>query len=85
MPATATISRWGNSQALRIPADILRRAGLRSGDTVFFEIQPDHTLVVAKQPSPEKGTLEYLFKDYDGGAFDTELTNPDTPVGNERW
>jgi hypothetical protein len=34
---------------------------------------------------PQKGSLEYLFKDYSGKTFRTELINPQEPVGNERW
>jgi len=29
--------------------------------------------------------LEYLFKDYDGGRFKTELVDLGEPKGNEKW
>jgi hypothetical protein len=34
---------------------------------------------------PKKETLEYLFKDYSGKSFRTELVNPQKPMGNEKW
>ena len=40
---------------------------------------------LAEIPTPKKGTLEYLFKDYSGESFKTPLVNPATPVGNEKW
>jgi len=34
---------------------------------------------------PREGIIEYLFKDYSGEKFITELTNPIEPVGKEKW
>lgn len=36
-------------------------------------------------PAPKLETLEDLFKDYDGGSFETELVDLGEPVGNEKW
>jgi len=38
-----------------------------------------------KTPAPKKGTLEYLFKDYNGESFKTTLINPVKPTGKEKW
>jgi antitoxin MazE len=35
------IRRWGNSLALRLPADCLRQAGLEEGDRVEIVVGPD--------------------------------------------
>ena len=35
---TSIISRWGNSDAIRIPAKVMKTAGLKTGDIVSFEI-----------------------------------------------
>lgn len=40
------IARWGNSLALRIPAEIVRRFGLRSGDTLDAQITLDGALTI---------------------------------------
>jgi hypothetical protein len=41
--------------------------------------------MITKTPTPQEGTLEYLFKDYSGESFKTELGNPVEAVGKERW
>jgi antitoxin MazE len=38
------VARWGNSLALRIPAEIVRRLGLREGSTVQAQISVDGSL-----------------------------------------
>lgn len=35
------IARWGNSLALRIPADYARRAGLKEGDSMEASLTAD--------------------------------------------
>jgi antitoxin MazE len=84
MNATSVVSKWGNSQGLRIPADIMRFLGLNTNDKVFLEVENDK-LMITKTPTPQKGTLEYLFKDYSGESFKTELGNPVEAVGKEQW
>jgi antitoxin component of MazEF toxin-antitoxin module len=79
-----TVSMWGNSQALRIPAEMTRRLGLRANDEVVLELRED-VLTVSKPETPREGTIEYLFKDYAGESFKTELMNPLEPVGEEKW
>ena len=38
------VAKWGNSLALRIPAEIVRRLGLREGATVEAQLTVDGTL-----------------------------------------
>ena len=38
------IRRWGNSLAVRLPADCLRQAGLQEGDEIDIVIGPDGRL-----------------------------------------
>ena len=40
------IAKWGNSLALRIPAEIVRRFGLSEGDTVDAQIAVDGALTI---------------------------------------
>ena len=35
---TATVSKWGNSLALRIPKGVLEESNLREGDSVNIEL-----------------------------------------------
>ena len=80
----ATISMWGNSQALRIPVEMTRRLGIMANDEVILEVRED-VLTVSKPITPREGTIEYLFKDYSGEIFKTELTNPLESLGEEKW
>ena len=38
------IRRWGNSLAVRLPADCLRQAGLQEGDEIDIVVGPDGRL-----------------------------------------
>ena len=40
------ISKWGNSLALRIPAEIVRRLGVRDGDSLQAQWSPDGVLSI---------------------------------------
>ncbi len=40
------VAKWGNSLALRIPADVVRRLGLREGATVEAHLTVDGTLSI---------------------------------------
>lgn len=40
------ISKWGNSLTMRIPAEIVRRLGLRDGDTVDAQLTVDGALTI---------------------------------------
>lgn len=40
------IARWGNSLALRIPADLVRQLGLREGATVDAQLTADGALAI---------------------------------------
>ena len=78
------IRRWGNSLAVRLPADCLRQAGLQEGDQIDIVVGADGRL-----------SLEPLRK-LDRSALATDLrqlqaTMPLTPSvieecrGGERW
>ena len=80
----ATVSMWGNSQALRLPIEMSRKLGIRANDEVVLEVNND-VLTITKPSTPREGTIEFLFKDYSGESFETKLTNPLEPLGDEKW
>jgi antitoxin component of MazEF toxin-antitoxin module len=80
----AVVSLWGNSQAVRLPAEMIRQRGIQTNDEVVLQVIDD-TLTITKPSTPKEGTIEYLFKDYSGESFQTELLNPIEPVGEEKW
>ncbi len=46
MPNEATISKWGNSLAVRIPQGIARQAGLSEGDSIELNLDAEGSIVV---------------------------------------
>lgn len=44
-----TVSKWGNSLALRLPAESAKRIGVGEGDTLIAEISADGRLVLAAE------------------------------------
>jgi antitoxin component of MazEF toxin-antitoxin module len=81
---SAVITKWGNSLALRIPSNMIKKMDLECNDKVYMEAN-ENRIIISKVPAPKKGTLEYLFKDYSGESFTTTLINPTEPIGNEKW
>ncbi len=52
------VAKWGNSLAVRLPAELVRQLGLKEGDHI--DVQADTTrLVVARHQRPDE-TLESL-------------------------
>ena len=85
MSISSTISKWGNSKAIRLPLEILEQANISVNDKMYLNVDENERIILTKIPSPKKGTLEYLFMDYTGGTFQTELNNLNEPVGKEQW
>ena len=85
MQNATVVSQWGNSKGIRIPIEVLRKAQIELDDKLFFNVDEDKRIILTKYPSLKQGTLEYLFKDYIGGKFKTELIDLGEPVGNEKW
>lgn len=43
------VSKWGNSLAVRLPAESARRIGVGEGDTLIAEVSADGRLVLAPE------------------------------------
>ena len=85
MEVSTFVSKWGNSKGIRLPAEVLKKAQVDINDRLFFEVDENNRIILTKAPTPKEGTLEYLFKDYDGGSFETELVDLGKPMGKEEW
>jgi len=44
------VAKWGNSLALRIPSEVVRRLGLREGAVVDAQITADGNLSIRSMP-----------------------------------
>lgn len=47
-----TVSKWGNSAAVRLPRDLLERGGLAINDEVEIEQSSDGLLIRRVRPAP---------------------------------
>jgi len=43
------VSKWGNSLAVRLPAESAKKIGVGEGDTLIAEVSPDGRLVLAPE------------------------------------
>ena len=72
----ATISKWGNSIGLRIPAVIKETLGLKVGDQVAFELK-DGGMFIKKQQSTAQMFEEFYKKPF------AEITQNDLDPAEE--
>lgn len=78
-----TISKWGNSQGIRLPKIFLESLNLHDNDTVEISTEND-AIIIKKSKVGEYKTIQELFKGY------TEIYQPieiewGEPVGEETW
>lgn len=81
---STTIKKWGNSQGVRIPKDILRQMSWETDQEV--ELIPDvenGKLILAKTDN-RNSYLDKLFEDFDG-VYQTEELDWGDAQGDEVW
>lgn len=82
MNTTATISRWGNSLAVRIPKSILERTSVREGDRLELDVLEEGGFVL--RPVCRTCTLEELVAGITPENCPAE-TNWGAARGKEAW
>lgn len=76
------LTKWGNSNGIRISKEDLAELGYVSGSVVFdMTIKNGQIILVPKEKIPQ--TIEELFETYDSGPFDTTEWETGGPVGEE--
>ena len=87
-----TIAPWGNSEAVRIPRDVLRSVGLRRGDQVSFEVNHSGRIEIIPQKQPHRRvepargvTFDTLFKGYEGGCLAGGDAWPNDDLVGAEW
>lgn len=81
--ATATIGKWGNASAVRLPksfCDILR---VSAGDSVHVFVEDDRRIVI--EPASDGYTLKERMRGWNGGRYHSEELDWGTPMGDELW
>jgi antitoxin component of MazEF toxin-antitoxin module len=79
----ATIRRWGNSAAIRIPRHVLSQAKLEEGSDVEIVLLKEGEITL--RAIRKRKSIEELFADYDEGFFQTGEIDWGKPQGNEVW
>jgi antitoxin MazE len=82
MRAETTISKWGNSLAVRIPQRIAKQARISEGDCVAMALQPDGSIVL--RSSRRRYELSELVSRITPRNRHRE-TDWGAPVGEESW
>lgn len=75
-----TLSKWGNSLAVRVPKDVAELAGFLEGQPLELTVE-GHSVILRK---PKRYTLEELLKDAEGKEWHP-LEFDDPPRGSEIW
>lgn len=80
---TATISKWGNSQGLRFPKDIMKDLHLAIGDKVSILIKDNKAII---EPI-KKETVKYNIEDLVSQIPSTYQASEEftSTFGNEEW
>ena len=80
MTVSAVVTKWGNSQGIRLSRDVLSTANLKIGDSI--EIIASENEIMIKKVIKCRPSIEELFANYDGDYRCEELTVGPT-VGKE--
>jgi antitoxin MazE len=78
------IQKWGNSQGLRLPKQILTEAQLMVGDDVDVSTSDGMIIISAAKPVRGRRSLQELISKIPKG-YKPAATDWGTPVGNEVW
>ena len=71
-----TVSKWGNSLGIRIPAAIVEALSIHSGDVIDYELKGDNVIFSKKK------TTAQLFEDFYGKSF-SDITASDLGATDE--
>lgn len=77
------VSKWGNTQGIRIPKAFLEMLGLKVGDDIEIEASNDKMIITKKRPQKKEIDLDELFKGYNGSTHVEEFWKDIKDVGKE--
>ena len=78
----ARLQKWGNSDGIRIPSNILKALNLKTNDTINLE-QVEDKIVISKK-AKSKMSLAEKFREYHGENLAKEFSW-DNKKGKEIW
>lgn len=81
-----TISKWGNSQGVRISSDILKSIGYSKGDEVSVTATEDGILIQKRTKQPKELKAAGILKGYvKRHISDREMENAWEMAAVEKW
>jgi len=78
------IQKWGNSQGLRLPKQLLEAVRLTVGDDVEVSAQDGYIVIAAARPARAKRDLQDLISRIPKG-YKADVVEWGKAVGNEVW
>lgn len=84
MIRTLKLGKWGNSNAVRLPKEILNQIGIASTDNeVSVETTADSIII---KPKKEEKMIDKLFEDYDSSKpYPFEVVDKGGAIGEELY
>jgi len=79
-----TIKKWGNSQGVRLPLDVLKEAEIDKDSIVNISAQGNRIVITKAEPQRKRQNIMELFEGYVGKYEPTEIDWGE-PVGKEVW
>jgi len=67
------VAKWGNSLAVRIPMEYIRRTGLKEGDTVQASLTADGTMTIRTEPWDRKAFIAELSQSRESMTMGTSV------------
>ncbi|KDE61732.1 AbrB/MazE/SpoVT family DNA-binding domain-containing protein [Fusobacterium necrophorum] len=81
MILTATITKWGNSQGLRLPKTLLEMLQWKNDDIVEIVVE-NNQLSIKKIEKKKRKSIQELFSEYEGEYQKLDM-NWDNSMGKE--
>ena len=78
-----SVSRWGNSQGIRINKNLLELLNLKINDPVDVIVE-DNKIIIMKTEEKSKVTMKSLFENFDG-EYESGEIEWGGRVGKEEW
>ena len=84
MEEALKLRKWGNSNAIRLPKEMLKQVGFTpNDDEVSVNVTNDSIII---KPKKEEKLLDKLFKDYDSDQpYPFEVVNKGGAIGKELY
>ena len=80
----AKVQKWGNSQGVRFPLELLRNARISTGDIVDLSVRRGQIVIKPTKSNRKKYKLENLLKKLPEN-YSSEKIDFGKPTGKEIW